>query len=94
MIHYKKVLVKRFRASKTDFEQDLSSFPPGRSKAVHLLQFFFVCASVVTYVGMFLTNLSYFGASGRLCLVTVTSPGSLCAYFKYIQTQLTKNKHS
>ena len=47
------------------------------SKTVPLLQFFFVCASVVSYVAfvflcLFLMSPS-FGASGRLCFVNVAS---------------------
>ena len=55
-------------------------FKPDRSKTVCLLQFFFVCASVViSYVAF---GVSYFflisptfGASGGLCFLTVINPG-------------------
>ena len=40
----------RFRASKPQ-----SSFPTDRSKAVLLLQFFFVCASVISYMALALS---------------------------------------
>ena len=50
-----------------------------RSKAVPLLQFFFVCASVVSYVtfvlSWFVLHLFFFDAFGRLCFVTVAFPG-------------------
>ena len=44
-------------------------------KAVHLFQFFFVCALVVSHVSfvvsLFVPHLSTFGVSGRLCFVIV-----------------------
>ena len=39
----------RFRANKTSLSTD-RSFPTDRSKAVPLLDFFFVCAYVISYV--------------------------------------------
>ena len=51
----------RFRASKTSLSP--SSFPSDRSKAVPLLQFFFACASVVSFVAfvlpLFVLHLSF-----------------------------------
>ena len=66
------ILSVRFCANKTGFIPT-SSFPTDRFKAVLLLQFFFVCASVVLYVRLcrpylFLISPS-FGVSGGLCFV-------------------------
>ena len=55
-----------------------SNFTTDRSKAVLLLQFFFVCASVVSYVAfvmtLFVPHLSFFVASAELCFVIVAFP--------------------
>ena len=45
----------------------MSNFPTDRSKAVPLLQYFFVCASS----GVSFAVISPFDASGRLCFVIV-----------------------
>ena len=59
----------RFRASKTDLH---SIFSTDCSKAVPLLQFFFVCASVVSYVAfvlsLFVSHLSFIWCLGRAVL--------------------------
>ena len=60
----------------------LCSFSTDRSKAVPLLPSYFVCASMVSNV-VFVLLLFFpllspcFGASGRLCFVTVALPGYL-----------------
>ena len=64
----------------------MSSFPTDRFKAVLLLQFFFcVCASVASYVEfvlpLFVPHLTFFGALGRLCFVSVAFPGFLHLFF-------------
>ena len=66
--------------SKQNVLLDLISFPNDRSNTVPLLQFFFLCASVVSYMWrlfrpyLFLISAS-FVASGGLYFVIVAFPG-------------------
>ena len=68
-----------FRTSKTSLSPPPSptprpprAFPINGSKALHLLQFFIVCAIVVSYMAfvlsLFVPHLSFFGVLGRLCI--------------------------
>ena len=64
------------------------TFLTDQSKAVPLLQFFFVISHVVFVISLFVPHLSFFGASGRLCFVIVAFPGYLKLYFASDQTGL------
>ena len=64
-----------------------SSFPTDRSNAVPLLQVFFVCASVISYVGivvsLFVPLISpSLCALGGLCFVIVAYPEYLHIFFR------------
>ena len=65
-----------------------SSFPTDRSKAVLLLQFFFVCRwfHIWSLFLLFVSHLSFFRVSGRLCFVMLICVFSLI-YFLLHQFQ-------
>ena len=62
----------RFRAGRTGPNPLLNNVPTDRSKAVLLLQFFFICASVVSYMvfvlSLFVHHLSFFWWLGKAVL--------------------------
>ena len=61
-------------------------FSTDRSKAVLLLEFFFVRASMFSYVMLvsssYVPHRSFFGALGRICFVTVVFSGYLNLYLR------------